>query len=90
MEYIENGERVFHARERATWDTLVRGRATTVQDLERARRRGWTKASARHTERLVRYNLLLRLCASLMQETPAKTLAEACASLTGPPLRVVK
>jgi hypothetical protein len=82
MEYIDAGQRWFHARERATWDTLVRGRAQAVQDQARAIRRGWRKATARHADRLRHYDLLVEVVGPLMQEHPTRTLPEACALLT--------
>jgi hypothetical protein len=87
---IEKRERVYRLTARVTWVDLLRARATTVQDLARAKKRGWVRAATQHGMLLSCLENVLEAFAPLMQPEPQVTFAEACTRMTRHPLRVVK
>jgi hypothetical protein len=88
---MEQRERVYMVATRATRVDLLRARATTAQDLARAKKRGYCRAAWEHQELLQRLDNVLKAFAPLMQEHPQMTFAEACTQMqmTGHPLRRV-
>jgi hypothetical protein len=89
MEFIQDdesdergkrGERIYVKTELVTWPILIKVKDLIVQDLLRARRRGWRKSAAYHAQRLQALERIERELETMMRQEPTMTLQEASAA----------